>query len=312
MRRQWFSGLVVVSILTLPGCGDAVTPPAIDSQSVGGVPSGAPLGAARSNRAVLLTDATQYRPAQAGPGAAGGDGGGGSAGPAAATGGDADAQVRDAVRDMVSLILDGEALVALRIFNPDEVAALIDGTDPLFATLEQLDALRRSVAEKLGDAEAARLDRVARGLEPAPNHRVLDAQNASVEPVPIMILIGPERTPGSARLTLMDGRWRLQLDRTLTAQDVEAIHSYHAQLGDRLARIHDWVLDNAQIDAAVLENALRAALRGEDFDLAGATPAVPSGMQPPPGTEAPPGVQLPPERPDERQLPGGVVAPELP
>lgn len=216
----------------------------------------------------LLADPKDYQPAKVPGAVTPGIDRAGDGAPAAATAdtSDADTQVRGAVLDLVGFVRDQEVENALRLFNAEQVKALLDDDafDPLFGTFELVDQLTRQLDKSKVDALLGGLR--GSGAE-QPTWDLLDAEHASVKPNIGKVLFGPA-TPGDAMvLAKQDGAWRFQLDKPLTAEDVAAIVAYHEKLQQQLTRLIDYVASVDPVDDAVVAAAATAALNGEDVQL---------------------------------------------
>ena len=105
----------------------------------------------------ILQDPTNYRPTEP-PGGdtpitrrtvSGDTGRPTRAGRGSTAPGDASAEINLVVQDLIGLITDGEAELALRMFSPQQVAEYPEATvDTLFVTFEAMDRLGRSLEDK--------------------------------------------------------------------------------------------------------------------------------------------------------------------
>ena len=198
-------GLGMCAAGLLCSCGESQDKALPSAQTLGGVKEGAPLVRSASDPGILQ-DATTYQPAKA-PG-------GGTVvartarteerGAAAVAGGDAEQQVKTAVRDLVNALKDGDADLALRMFKGDEVGPLNAKADVLLSTFEKVELLARLMRDKLqlDDATVARLLGPLRGEDPGLKWYLLDAEHATLTPDPAAVLFGPAKAPRALALTL--------------------------------------------------------------------------------------------------------------
>jgi hypothetical protein len=223
----------------------------------------------------ILKDPTTYRPTEP----PGGDtpitrrtvAGGGSTrtGGSAADAGETGAEIGLVVQDLVGLITDGEAALALRLFNPEHVGELPEtSVDTLFITFEAIDRLGRSLEEKLEPEQVSALMRELRGIGAEdPEIDVLDASHATVKPNVARIMFGTVGSSRSLALAKQDGVWRFQLEQPLTADDAGDIAIYHSSLQVTLDRITQWIDSTSQVGEEQLRDVFSLALDGEQIDL---------------------------------------------
>jgi hypothetical protein len=254
----------------LCSCGESQDTALPSAKTLGGVKEGAPLVRPAYDPGIMQ-DPTTYQPAkmptnatiarvsaprEEQPAAAGG-------------GGDAETQVKTAVRDLVNALKDGEADMALRMFNGDEVGALSAKVDILLNTFEKADLLGRLLRGKLqlDDATVARLVGPLRGDAAGLKWDLLDADHATLTPDPAAILFGPNKAPPALSLTRQGGEWKFQLGGPLSEADVAAIVTYHEQLQQSLDQIVAWLDTSGTTDEAEITGNLDKALKGEPLEL---------------------------------------------
>ncbi len=264
-KIRFMLGFLACGGLFLAACGKSQDTPTRADRTLGGVKEGAPLGRAVVDPGIL-TDQTTYQPAKTPSLSAGGtaraeDLGGG--------GGGAAAQIADLVSYMVQTIQDGDADRVLRSFNPEHVAALSeDDVDVLFATFDKVELLQEMLEDKVTPTRATELmaDLWGVGAE-EPTWEILDADNASVSPNLVGIVLGPAHTASTMTLQRQDGEWRFQLDAPLTTDDVTQITAFHDQLQAGLDAIIDWLDAPEELDEDALLAAFRQARQGQPVNL---------------------------------------------
>lgn len=278
--KRFLLGCVLASGGLLGACGDSQDTTAPHNQLLGDAKEGAPLAVGVTDPGILR-DPADYQPAKVpgvlAPGAAA------DAGPGMVASGDADAQVRILVDDLINAIRDIEVELALGCFNPDHVAALDeDQWDPLFNSLEAVDRIGRRL-------EASQANRVLGGLRSVgaeePRWDLLDAEHASVTPNLALVLFGPVKRGESMAVALQEGEWKFQFNTPLTATDVADITAYHEKLLDSLQQIQDWLDANENFDETILAEAARSALNGEPLNLPAGDGASGPGEDENPGEE---------------------------
>lgn len=297
-RIQLILGGGLCAGLLLCSCGDSQDTPSHYDRTLGDTKEGAPLAQGVSDPGIL-EDQIIYQPAKVqgglGVGAAADAGG-----ERAVTGGDTDAQIREVVAFFINQIRDGDPGQALRVFNPEHVAALTeDNLDAIYGTLETLyESLVPKLEDQLGGPQTEKLLGILGG-DPESNltWEIHDADNATVSPNPSTILFGSLQTAPTMVLTRQAGEWKFQLEAPLTAEDVEAIVAYHENLREQLNKIIDWIYDAGTVDRAVLEEAVSQALQGQPVELPEV--AAPEEAEPEAETAEPAAGEEEPEEPEE-------------
>ena len=268
-NRPLILGCVLLTAGLLTGCGQAP-----DSSS------NAKYGATLDPG--ILGDPASYQPTKA-PGLdtpfTPSSGRGGTAAPSAAAadssaGGDIQTEAQVVVNDLVGFITDGEAALAIQLFNPEQVLQLQGAPlDALLNTFDVMDRLGRAVEAKLGREQAAPVLRELRGIgAESPTIDVLDPDHATVKPNVARTLFGQTQTGENLALARQDGRWRFQLAAPLSAEDVSNIVIYLDTLQGTLNKITDWVEAANSVTADQLQGFFKQALAGEPVEL-GAAPA---------------------------------------
>jgi hypothetical protein len=273
-------------------CGNSQEESARWNQTLGGSKDGAPLVRDVSDPGILQ-DAVAYQPAKA-PGARSSGAAPGTGKPGA-TGGDAGAQVRTLVNDLVSALKDKEVELALKCFNAEQIKALTeDRWEPLYTTLDLVD----QIARRLGPGKADRLLGVLRGAgDTQPKVDALDADHASVTPNLATVLFGSVKQARAMSAARGPEGWKFQLDGPLTDADVEALAAFHKKLQAGLNQIIDWLDAAKKVDEAQLKTAVAQALQGEPITLEAPPSAEPEEKAPGPTTE--------PEKNPEKPAEGG-------
>ncbi len=230
-RRRLPRGAVCLLVVTLAGCGESQDPPTRPPGTLGGVKEGAPLVAAPPD-AGILADPTQYTPRKL-PSA---DEGARPAGGGAPS--DAEAGLRVFVERVEKSLKSSDTQALLDAFDPEQIAALGDARNALFATAEKLDLLRKVTEEKLGTREVAVLE----GANQVLKYELLDPQHASVSPNWLgPLLFGPQRATPALPAVLQGGQWRFQLDPPLSAADAPLVALWHQAMQRALDQAVDWV-----------------------------------------------------------------------
>lgn len=298
-KTCWLLGCGVWATLWLGGCGDSQDPPDRLGRTLGGVKEGAPLAPSFVDPGILQ-DATTYQPPRladafdvapavrpALPSDRSGTGGG-------------EAAVRTALANLVNALRDGEVTLALRAFRGEDVRLLFEQSEVLFVTCAKLDTLGRHLRGPFEPTKVDTLLAKVRGLgETLPNAEMLDPQNASVNPNPAALLLGPAKTTPTLRLAWDAGQWRFRLDAPLTKAEVDGIVAYHERLQEQLSDIIDWVARTPAVDEPTLRAALEAAVAGQPVEL-------PAEAQPPQPTAGPDEEE---DAPDGARPPRGVRPP---
>jgi hypothetical protein len=307
-------GFGVCAAGLLCSCGESQDKALPSSQTLGGVKEGAPLGRPAFDPGIMQ-DATTYQPAKTPSSSTIVT----SAAPtekraaAAEGGGDAEQQVKTMVRDLVNALKDGEADLALRMFNGDEVSALNAKVDALLNTFEKIDLLGRLMRDKLklDDATVVRLLGPLRGADTGLKWDLLDAEHATLTPDPAAILFGPAKAPPALSLTRQGAEWKFQLGAPLSEADVDAIVTYQQQLQTALDQIIDWLDSTGTTDEAEITANLEKAVNGEPLELEGTAEGERPEAGAKPKAKAPPakagekpsgeGPKKSPPRPRERE-----------
>lgn len=285
--------LIVGCVLVLGGllcsCGDSQESSAPYDHTLGDVKEGAPLVTGVTDPGILK-DPTSYQPTTP-PSGEPASMGGESAAAGSSGGGGAGDEVKTAAEELLGDLRDGEIQLALEYFNPEHVQVLLDGDryDPMFTTFELIDA----VAQRVDAAKVNELLGGLRGLGSAElKWELADNDHASVTPNITMLLFGPVRAADAMVLVRGENGWRFQLDTPLTAEDVDAIVTFHQNLQTALNQIITWLDASATVDEAQLKTAIAQALSGQPIDLTGGTGAA---------TETP--EETPAETPEETPEP---------
>lgn len=268
-------GCVLGLTLTLWSCGDAQDSPTTIGNILGDSPQEAPLVIQDSDPGILA-DPASYQPTEI-PGVASVRRTEEAAGPSdtgAAPSANVDDQVRGVVEFFLNALRDADPKLALRAFDAEQVAMLVeddDAMDVLYATFGTLnDSLRFEIEDRLGMTKAARmLGPLGGDPDAAPSWEILDADHASVTPNVARYLLGP--TVGDASAIALarqaDGEWKFQLDQPLDADRVNTILEFHERVQDELNKIVDWVFDAEELDEDLLATAINRALVGEPVEL---------------------------------------------
>ena len=290
---------VLGAVGLLCSCGESPNPPGSQDHTLGGVPTGAPLGPAVADPGILQ-DATTYQPPKLALAAA--------AAPAgeertkdesAVTPARPDAPVRAAVTACLNAIKDGEVDLALRAFDADQVKLLREKIDVLQTTFEKLQTLQTALNGKLDQANAAKvLNPLRGGGEDAIKCELVDPEHASVTPNPAAALLGPKKATPTLRMGLVGGDWKFQLDSPLTAEDVDTVVKYQTELQTSLDSIMAWANATPTIDMNQLKAAIDKAKAGEPVELGGEP-----GAKPAEGAEAAPAKPGGEEQPEPPQPP---------
>jgi len=308
-RRCWVFGVGLGVGWLLGGCGESQDVPSRQERTLGGVSEGAPLGRDVADPGILA-DASTYQPAKVAASPAATAGPRRPPGAAAKRGesaGDADTQIKAAVRDLVNALKDGEVELALRSFNPEQVRLLLDRVDVLLDTYEKVDLLRRHLEKQLApdESKVEQLLGPLRGGESELKWDVLDADHVSISPNLALPLFGPKATP-TLQLARQGGEWRYQLDAPLTAEDVNTIVAFHEQLQKALDAAVEWVATSPTVDEDQLRVLLAKALQGGPAEP-GAEPAA-AGPKAKPGAEKDTGEKKEEQKPAPRGK-GGRLRP---
>lgn len=261
----WLGGL-------LCGCGESQDSDTRFGHVSGTTKEEAPLAGTVTDLGILQ-DPASYQPTKA-PGSAGlaprrsGGATDRSAG-GAAGGGDAESQVRTVIEDLIAAIEDGEVMLALRLFNPEQVEPLTgDEVDTLYVTFEKIERLALSLEDKLGQTRTEPLVRSLRGLgEAAPEWDIHDAEHASLKSNIALILFGPQKAEPTMALAKQDGQWRFQLDNPLSADDVATIVLYHDALQIAVDEVTDWIEAAERVNEETVGEILAKVLQGEPVEL---------------------------------------------
>lgn len=256
-------GLLVLA--TVVGCGEAQDTASVPAR-LAVADDAAPLGPGAVDPGILQ-DPTGYQPAQPPTGevAAGGS-------TPAAGGGETPADTatwaNTLAEDLVNFLRDGEVEMALGLFNPEHVAAVGDeALNALYNTADTLTRLSRTLEDKLGEDEARALMAIPRQTEVLPSVELVNPTQATLTPNAAGLLLGNVKESPSLIAEFQDGRWRLQLDGPLTADDVADIVAYHEKLRSALNEVIDWVEASDPIDVEQLRDALRNAAEGEPVEV---------------------------------------------
>ncbi len=255
-------------VLLACSCGESQEPPTGLDKTIGGVKAGTPLAQAAADLGILA-DPTTYQPAQPPSGSAAAGDAVSDIDATAETSPGASANV--AVEFLAGSISDGELVDALRVFNPEHVAALGDEQlDALYATFEALyETLLPELEDKFGADYASSLRAELRGELKC---EIVDPENAQVAPNPAALLFGPVKELPYLAVVHRDGQWLFQLDVALTEDDAEAIVAYHNKLQEELEKVINWLYDTEDVTAERASELVRAALAGDTVDV-GATGA---------------------------------------
>lgn len=255
MNRALVLLLTAVCAAGWLGCGGGEDSPSSHAGVLG--QGSVPIPAATPDPGIL-GDATQYQPAKPPAGS----------GPAAKAGGSVSARpeagAAEVIQFLVAAIRDMEADLALKAFEPDQVAVLTkDKLDPIYATLE----LVGEIAKELDETVINKVLGGLRGAAEGPKVDTLDAQNASATPNVARVLFGPKAGGDALKLKKGPQGWKVQLEAPLTDADVAAIEAFHKALQGALNQMLDYARATKPLDEARLTEAAAKALRGDAIDL---------------------------------------------
>lgn len=230
MTRPVLLAATFVVAAALMGCGNSQDSAAPHDRQLGEAAEGAPLAPGVVDPGVLK-DPNTYQPARL----AAASGGTGTPGAGPATGGDAEQQVRAMSGKLLEYLIQGEIEAALKLFNPEHVAALLEGDkySPMLLTHER----NQRVLKALPAAAAALLPGGAGGPQVQFDVKLLDGDHASVTPNLAPALFGTVTASPALAVVRQGGEWRFQLPSPLTAEDVETILAFHRQLQGALDEV---------------------------------------------------------------------------
>lgn len=276
IRRVLLAGGCAVGVL-LSACGKTQEPPPPRSYTLGDAPSGAPVTPPLPDTGILR-DQAAYQPASWGEGPAG------VARPGAATAGTV-AAARELVTNLLNDLESGEIDLVLAVFAPEQVETLGGNNEFLFNTQQAYHFLQRTLERQYGASSVEQLNSDLRKL--VTEKLKVDpvaADTVTVTPNPLLVLLGPQRTPPAMTLTLKDGAWRIRLESKLEEADVAAVQEYHEKLQKAIYAIAD-ALEAKRIEG---REAAYAALVQAGLGLDPGLPAAPDeAATPPPGEEQP-------------------------
>ena len=182
---------------------------------------------------------------------------------------DASAAVAELVTNLLDDMESGEVELVVRAMAEAQIETLLEDYDFLYHTSELYERMTRLLADLDGDAAAEQLSKDLRALAVG-NLKIemVDANTAAVTPNPLLIVLGPGKTPAALTATKDDGDWKVRLDAPLTAEDVAEITQYHEKLQEGLDALIE-ALDSDEIEGhQAVYRALVQIGQGRELDLA--------------------------------------------
>lgn len=239
----------VSAAVLLAGCNKSYDTPSRFNKPLGGEAMAVPTGMTVSDPGIIK-DQTAYMPAN--PGGVGGPMFSGN-----------ERQQIETFRDkLYEAYEQGDAIVLLDMFNPDQVALWSDNSDKLFARCDMHEAVYEAITRKGQTAVVGNIkDSMRDELTSNDTIDPLDADNGTVSPNVVAGILGPMAGP-VMRVLRVGGEWKVNLEAPLGENEVAEIEAFNARVQEALSALVELIDEDKMTEGREIEAAFKDALRG--------------------------------------------------